>query len=201
MLLLIVLYLSTYVLCTVRDTSLSRLIDEGFGVVDEVMARDSQGFDRVVSRFQGRRGPKVDVVPTWLFGGAEGTSVEIHLGATLGRRHDELDSYELRHGRFDHRIQGMGNWIISYTLQTAEYLSTELAANELMGRCRHIVPANVVYFSRPNPDTVSSWVYTIVDHSPRHLLLGANPIPTYRVMSATRLSLRQKSNIIEAVTD
>jgi hypothetical protein len=203
MLLLIVFYLSAHVLCTVRDSSLSRLIDEGFGVADQVMARDSRGFDRVVSQFQGRQGPQVDVVPSWLLGGADGTSVEIHLGARANQdAYYDVDTLEMGYGRYDYEIEGMANWIISYTQQDAGRFSlSELAANELLGRCRHILPARVVYFSRPNPHTVSSWVYTIVDNGPRRLLLGASPVPTYRWMSETRLTLRQKSNIIEAVTD
>jgi hypothetical protein len=202
MLVLIVLYLSTHVLCTVRDSSLSRLIDEGFGVSDQVMARDSRGFDRVVSQFQGPRGRKVDVVPSWLLGGAEGTSVEIYLGVRTnqGEYGGGVDMEEF--DRFEYEIQGMGNWIISYTQQDARLVDLgEFAANELLGRCRHILPANVVYFSRPDPGTARSWIYTIVDNGPRRLLLGAIPIPAYRWMSETRLSLRQKSNIIEAVTD
>jgi hypothetical protein len=202
MILLIVLYLSAHVLCTVRDSSLSRLIDEGFGVADQVMARDSRGFDRVVSQFQGRRGPQVDVVPSWLIGGAEGPSVEIHLGAPTNEDEDGDTDDDEEFGRYEYEIRGMANWIIYYSRPNARHADlNEFAANELMGRCRHIVPANVVYFSRPNPDTVSSWVYTIVDHGPRRSLLGANSIPTYRWMRTTGLSLRQKSNIIEAVTD
>jgi hypothetical protein len=203
MLLLIVFYLSAHVLCTVRDSSLSRLIDEGFGVSDQVMARDSRGFDRVVSQFQGPGGPLTDVVPSWLLGGVGGTSVEIHLGARIiedGNEYGDTDD-EGEFDRLAYEIEGMDNWIISYTYQDAGLVDLgKFAANELLFRCRYILPVNIVYFSRPNPGTAGSWIYTIVDNGPRRLLLGASPVFTYMVVSMP-FSLRRISQIIKALTD
>jgi hypothetical protein len=109
MLMLMVLYLSTHVLCTVRDTSLSRLIDEGFGVSDQVLARDSRGIDRVLSQFQGAGGPRTDFVPSWLLAGVGGIGVEIHLGdRIIGVEYGDTDDDE-EFGRFEYEIEGMAD--------------------------------------------------------------------------------------------
>jgi hypothetical protein len=186
MILLIVFLLSAHVIGTNRDVSVSRMFDEGFHVRDEVLARDSQGFDRVVSQFRGPRAPGVDVVPSWLLGGAGGTTQVIHLGVPTNRRADG----------YDYEIQEMPGWTISYYEVDARHINIymyHLAANELLRRCRHIQAHNVVYFSRPNPGTTKSWVYTIIDDGP--------PIPKVLWIMSRAPSLRERCRVIETVTD
>jgi hypothetical protein len=191
MLLLIVFLLSSHVLCTIRDESLTRLVREGFQIADEVMATDSRRFERVVSQFRGPEGPLVDVVPSWLLGGEDGTSVEIRLGDP-GR---DAPVYP----RIYH-IQGRDNWFIHYSRPERRLAGLQdLAANESLRGCRYTLPVDVLYFSRPDPDTEMSWVYTIFDLGPHRRMLDANPIMASRWMFQTRLSLRQKSHIIEAM--
>jgi hypothetical protein len=199
MLLFIVLQLSAQVLCTVRDTSLSRLIDEGFGVADEVWARDSGGFERVVSQFRGPRGPMTDVIPSWLLGGGEGTSA-IHLGAHVNYNPNFPGNEELK--RSDYEIEGMGDWIISYTHEYAGRVDLgSLAANELLHRSHYIRPVDIVYFSRPNPGTEKSWMYTIFDNGPRRLLLGPQPTWVREWVRLSVISFRQKCIKIQALMD
>jgi hypothetical protein len=190
MLLLIVFLLSAHVLGTNRDLSVERLVDEGFHVMDEVLARDSRGFERVVSQFQGHEGPGVDVVPSWLFGGAVGTTQEIHLGALI---ESPFYGYE---------IKERPGWIIGYyPVHEGHIHMDKFAMNELLGRCRHIQAHNVVYFSRPNPGTYKSWMYTIIDDGPRRLAVGDTSIPTAGWIKSGALSLRAKCRLIETVTD
>jgi hypothetical protein len=199
MILLIVFLLSAHVIGTNRDLSVERLVDEGFHVTDDVLARDSRGFERVVSQFRGPQDPQlpgprehwVDVVPSWLLGGAGGTTEEIHLGDSTYRAID----------RCDYEIQERADWTISYyRLNAGDISLIDFAMNELLGRCRHISAANVVYFSRPNPGTALTWMYTIIDHGPRRLKVGDTPIPTSQWMNQA-LPLRAKCRVIEAVTD
>jgi hypothetical protein len=193
MLLLIVFVLSSHVLCTIRDESLTRLVLEGFEIADEVMARDSRGFERVVSQFRGPKGPLVDVVPSWLLGGEDGTSVEIRLG---GRGRDITLNSMMYH------IQGSDNWFISYARPAPRLADLhDLGVNELLRDCPYTLPFDVLYFSRPDPDTDISWVYTIVDYGPHRRMLGGHLISPWSWMMYNQLSLRQKSNIIEAITE
>jgi hypothetical protein len=218
MLLFIAFQLPAQVLCTVRDTSLSRLIDEGFGVADEVMAWDSHGFERIVSQFRGPRGPQfdgvptwmfqgvksvvslfrgpreplIDVVPSWLLGGGEGTSL-IRLGARV-----EQDVQ----GIYEYEIQGMDNWIIRYSLVRTDLVDLEqMAANELVHRTRHTLPVNIVYFSRPSPETEYSWMYSIRDDGPRRFLLGTNEPQTLHWLRTNRIPFRGISSLIQAFID
>lgn len=200
MLLLIVLHLSAQVFCTVRDTSLNRLIDEGFGVAHEVMARDSRGVDRVVSQFRGPRGAMIDVIPSWLVGGEEGTSVQIRLGARVdGIEVDDVDRGLDGRTAHEYEIQGMEDWIIRYEWNSVAATDLQdMAANELLFRSRHTLPVNILYFSRPDPETPWSWCYTIVDHRPRRLLFG---IPQWAAEMRLPSPLRKISSVIEAVID
>jgi hypothetical protein len=77
----------------------------------------------------------------------------------------------------------------------------DLAANELLHRSHYILPVNILYFSRPNPDAAISWVYTIVDNGPRRLLLGPNIPQGPHWTTTTRLPFRKLSSVIEAVMD
>jgi hypothetical protein len=158
---------------------------------------DSQGFERVVSQFSGT-GTRRDVIPSWLVGGEDGGTSVIHLGKRV-----YLDNYSLATVNCrDYEIEGMENWVIRYTHGVGGHFDlNEIAANELLYRSRHTLPVNVVYSSRPDPASLSSWMYFIMDVRSHRLFLGPGKDPSVRRTKFTRLPFRQLSTAIQAVTD
>jgi hypothetical protein len=171
--------------CAVRDMSLSRLVDEGFGVVDEVIARDSYGVERVVALFPHRS--RTEIVPSWLLGGGEEGKSIIHLGGMLGWSSRKIE-YE---------ILEREDWIISfYELFRGEFDGSDLMAitvSELLRRSRFTAAVGTIYFSRPNN---SFWSYAIREKPPK--LPQYTPNPFGFLFTNHRLTFRQLSEVIQA---
>jgi hypothetical protein len=193
MLLLIAFQLSAQVLCTFKDTSVSRLLEEGFAIADEVMDRDSHGFKRLsTTQYIGNmREEGTEVVPSWLLGGGGGTTV-IHLHGG----DPALPIFEVRE-RVD--------WSIRYYCidqrETATDMLYYLSIDEVLRREPYTYQDEIVYFSRPvMTDAGCLSAYVIYARDERFPQIAEQlPLLTRTGFASEQLSFRQISNLMHTI--
>jgi hypothetical protein len=191
MLLFIAFQLSAQVLCTIKDTSVSRLLEEGFDIVDEVIGRDSHGLVRLTPTYDiaGRTEEGTEVVPSWLFGDDGGTTV-VHI------YRDDVNSRVLK-------VRESDDWWIHYYAtppgMTFVNMLQHFTVNELCREEDQIYQDEIIYFSAMN-DTGARWAYVIYARDTRFDELGERiPLVDGRRFPSEQLSFRQISNLLHTI--